>query len=169
MKSISFENGTVGEVAAWKMDVKDVKIDQGDGQRVEATTVFKLNEQLAGADKGHPKRLELRLAGHWRGSGDERYFPAAKPEAVFVTSSGDRRVFSYSVIERNYSAGTFQLRFVSPEGIGHQRRFTIKNKTTLTTQPTHLALEAGQWREIKDELRDKLTEDWTYVDERETP
>lgn len=169
VKSISFDNVKVGEVASWKMGIEDVTIDRGDGQRKVATTVFKLNEQLAGSDKGYQRRLESRLAGHWRDSGSHYYCHSTKAEAVIVGSDGVRNTFAYSVIERNYSAGTFQLRFVLNDGTGHQRTFKIKDKKTTTNQPTHIAIEAGKWRELKDEIKDKLTEDWTYVDERETP
>lgn len=169
VKSISFDNVKVGEVASWKMGIEDVTIDRGDGQRTTATTVFKLIEQLAGSDKGNQRKLESRLVGHWRDSGSHYYFLSNKAEAVFVDKEGVRRVFSYSVMERNYSAGTFQLRFATNDRNGHQRTFVIKDQKTMTSQPTHLVVEGGEWREFKDEIKDKLTEDWTYVDQRESP
>jgi hypothetical protein len=169
VEHISFDNVKVGEVASWKIGIQDVTIDRGDGQRTTATTVFKLSEQLAGSDKGYQRKLESRLAGHWRNSSSHYYFSSDRAEAVFVDKKGDRRVFRYNVMERNYSAGAFQLRFVSNEGTGHQRSFTIKEEKMVITQPTHLAIEVGEWRELKDEFKDKFTEDWTYVDQQESP
>ncbi len=169
VKHVSFDNVKVGEVASWEMGVQDVTIDRGDGQRLTATNVFKLNEQLAGSDKGYRRKLEARLVGHWRGSDSDYYFPSDKAEAFFVDKEGVRRVFSYTVMDRNYSAGSFQLRFASNDGNGHQRTFTIKDQRAMTTQPTHLTDDAGEWRELRDDIKDKLIENWTYVDERVSP
>ena len=170
VKSISFDNVKVGEVALWKMGIKDVIIDRGDGERTEATSVFTLKEQVAGPDKGYKPRLEEYLAGHWREANTDHYFSFASPNlGVIVVHKDVRRRFSLEIVERNYSTGIVKLRYVNDDGSGQQMKITFKNKTTVTTQLTHIHDDGGSWREFKNEVQAKLVSDWAFVDNKESP
>ena len=170
LKSFSFNNVRVEEVASWQMGVKSVVIDQGDGTRTDATTAFSLNEQLAGSEKGYHRKPESLLNGHWRDdSGSDYYFSSDKRRAVFGKEEENRSVFSVNVNERNYSTRTFQLRLLKNTGGGMQCTFAIKDQTTIIMHITHVYDGGKEWRELKDEVKDKLISHWTYVDEKESP
>ena len=65
VKVIPFSNVKVGEIAAWKLSLKAVSVGERHGAWEDATTLFKLNETLGGADRSNHKRLEDCLHGHW--------------------------------------------------------------------------------------------------------
>ena len=167
IKSISFKNVKLDEVASWKLDIKGVRIDLGDGQPVEATSVFKLNEQLAGSDKGYQRKLESALVGHWRTSAKNSsyFFSSTKPEMMTAA----REVSTMKVIERNYSLGTVTVQFKFATGGGLQSTITLKDKTSAKSQITHIFKDDRRWEELNDDLQAKLVETWTYVDKKESP
>ena len=50
-----------------------------------------------------------------------------------------------------------------------QCTFAIKDQTTIIMHITHVYDGGKEWRELKDEVKDKLISHWTYVDEKESP
>ncbi len=172
IKSISFDNVTVGEVASWKIGIDGVTIDRGDGRRIDATAAFTLKEQSLGANNGYPQKLESRLAGHWRGERKKwnYYFSSVKPEATLIDGSNSRKDCSVNVIERNYSTGEVQLQliFSDPNGMGIQETFKIRDASTLSVQWTH-ACKNDNWMEMTDAMKAEWLDECVLVNKKEAP
>lgn len=176
VKEFNFNNVKVGEVASWKLTLKDVRIDQGGGRKADATEFFSLKETLAGADRGYQKRLESVLSGHWRESrkielftekGDY-FFSFATSEAIRVDAGGKQLGLSIEVIERNYSSGKVTLRLLNPD-IGVRFELSLVDDKTVRAQVTEVSLEGGRFREVREEARPKFASEWTYIDKKERP
>ncbi len=172
VKVIPFSNVKVGEIAAWKLSLKAVSVGERHGAWEDATTLFKLNETLGGADRSNHKRLEDCLHGHWRESrlnspfkspGDF-FFSSTTPEAIRVEDDGIGVKYSLDVIERNYSSGVLKLRLISAVD-GIQLDMTPMDEKTIRTQLTEVSRGGESFREVET----RSANDWTYIDAKERP
>jgi hypothetical protein len=174
-KEINLHNVKVGEIGSWKSSLKVTAI-LPNGDRREATPLFKLNETLSGADRKQPKRLEELLIGHWRDdsantpfeSAGEYFFSSTTPEAVRVDSTGGRLRFSIDVLERNYAAGVMKLRLVSPR-LGLQFDVAPTEEKVLRATLTDISRDGHGFEEVDNATRPKFTSEWKWIDRTERP
>jgi hypothetical protein len=146
------------------------KKKEGDACRRESA------QTLAGADRGHQKRLEAFLHGHWRESrlsspfiskGDY-FFSSTISEVIRVDDQGKEARFSTEVIERNYSSGMLKLRLSCPN-LGLQFDVSLVDGETLRTQITDFSLEANGFRAVREDTRPEFANEWAYIDKKERP
>lgn len=168
VKEITFNNVEIGEVASWKMELKEVHVDLGDGQEIDLTPFFKMNEKLAGAAKGYQPKLESCLIGQWRHSNLHYFFSSEKPEVIFLDDKETVLKNGYKVVERNYSTGKFKIRLFPEKGYPYQCTFTIMDSKKVSFQITHKAFKSLPSLQVMEEINKPL-EEWTYVNEQETP
>jgi hypothetical protein len=154
VKEINLKNVKVGEIASWKMTLKDVTIDRGNSQIFDAKEFFLLKETLVGADRKHQKRLEDYLNGRWRErlsdqsvSSSEFYFSSTKPEVIWVDNKGKEDRFSVEILERNYSSGKLRLRFAKPQN-GLQFDIAQVDGRTICMTFTHSSKDGVNYEEV---------------------
>ncbi|MEQ9307193.1 MAG: hypothetical protein RJQ14_24980, partial [Marinoscillum sp.] len=168
VKKITFNNVQTGEIASWKMNIKEVTVDLGDGQRIDLTQFFKMNENLANSTKGYQPKLESCLNGHWQHSNSHYFFSSEKPEAIFSDENGTILKYGYKVVERNYSTGEFKVRLFPKEGLPYQCTFALKAPQKVTFQITHRAFKSLPSLQVMEEINKPL-EEWSYVNKQESP
>jgi hypothetical protein len=174
-KEINFHNVKVGEIASWKPVLK-VTVNLPNGDLRDATTIYKLNETLSGADRKPHRRLDDWLTGHWRDDSPDSpfvikgdyFFSSTALDAVRVEKGGDQLKFSIDVLERNYSTGALKVRLLNPK-LGLQFDIARADEKTLQTQLTDTSVDGNRFREVENEARPKFVSEWKWVDKTDRP
>ena len=161
-----FRNVKLGDVASWKMSLKDVSISQEGKARIDATDKYELRYSIAGSDNGHRIELEKCLCGHWLETRLEKpchyFFSSTAPECVLYDGAATETK-SIEVVQRNYSSGTLTLRLVDEERFGVELVFSQLHTKVLRVKATHVSNDGGGYFEARKETKDSYDGELQYV------